>query len=82
MSTYPVGVPSAIHIAGHAACEKADGVWCDPSSAGDYPAPPSRIPWQEIQRGIADQLDEGMVLKPAVKYQRVAQTMGIPRDNH
>ena len=25
---------------------------------------------------------EGMVLKPAVKYQRVAQTSGMPRDNH
>jgi dihydroxy-acid dehydratase len=28
------------------------------------------------------QFDEGMVLKPAVKYQRLAQTMGVPRDNH
>ena len=51
-------------------------------AAGGYPAPASQTPWQEIQRGIVDQLDEGMVLKPAVKYQRVAQTMGIPRDNH
>jgi hypothetical protein len=23
-----------------------------------------------------------MVLKPAVKYQRIAETKGIPRDNH
>lgn len=52
------------------------------AAAGGYPAPPSQTPWQEIQRGIVDQLDGGMVLKPAVKYQRVAQTMGIPRDNH
>ncbi|PWC35746.1 IlvD/Edd family dehydratase [Azospirillum sp. TSO35-2] len=51
-------------------------------AAGGYPVPPSQTPWQEIQRGLVDQLDEGMVLKPAVKYQRVAQTMGIPRDNH
>ena len=29
-----------------------------------------------------DALSEGMVLKPAVKYQRVAQTAGIPRRNH
>jgi dihydroxy-acid dehydratase len=43
--------------------------------------PPSQTPWQEIQRGMVDQLAEGMVLKPAVKYQRVAQN-GIPRDNH
>jgi dihydroxy-acid dehydratase len=41
-----------------------------------------QTPWQEIQRGMVDQLAEGMVLKPAVKYQRIAQTRGIPRDNH
>jgi dihydroxy-acid dehydratase len=49
---------------------------------GGFPIPRSQTPWQEIQRGIVDQFDEGMVLKPAIKYQRVAQTMGIPRDNH
>ena len=48
---------------------------------GGYPIPKHQTPWQEIQRGMVDQLDEGMVLKPAVKYQRVAQTSGIPRDN-
>ncbi len=42
----------------------------------------NQTPWQEIQRAMVDQFDEGMVLKPAVKYQRVAQTMGVPRDNH
>jgi dihydroxy-acid dehydratase len=47
-----------------------------------FPYPASQTPWQEIQRGIEDQLSAGMVLKPAVKYQRVAQTMGVPRDNH
>jgi len=31
---------------------------------------------------MVDQLSEGMVLKPAVKYQKVAQTFGVPRDNH
>jgi dihydroxy-acid dehydratase len=41
----------------------------------------SQTPWQEIQRGMVDQLAEGMVLKPAVKYQRVAES-SIPRDNH
>jgi dihydroxy-acid dehydratase len=50
--------------------------------AGGYHFPASQTPWQEIQRGMVEQLDEGMVLKPAVKYQRVAQTAGIPRDNH
>jgi dihydroxy-acid dehydratase len=42
----------------------------------------NQTPWQEIQRSMVDQFDEGMVLKPAVKYQRVAQSMGVPRDNH
>jgi dihydroxy-acid dehydratase len=31
---------------------------------------------------MVDQMADGQVLKPAVKYQRVAQTGGIPRDNH
>ena len=47
-----------------------------------YAYPASQTPWQEIQREMVDQLADGMVLKPAVKYQKVAQTMGIPRDNH
>lgn len=51
-------------------------------AAGGHPYPDSQTPWQEIQRGIVDQLSEGMVLKPAVKYQRIAQTRGLPRDNH
>jgi dihydroxy-acid dehydratase len=50
--------------------------------AGGYKYPESQTPWQEIQRGMVDELSNGMVLKPAVKYQRVAQTKGIPRDNH
>lgn len=49
---------------------------------GGYPYPPSQTPWQEIQRSMVDQLSEGMVLKPAVKYQKVSQTFGVPRDNH
>jgi dihydroxy-acid dehydratase len=48
---------------------------------GGYRYPESQTPWQEIQRGMVDQLADGMVLKPAVKYQRVAQK-SIPRDNH
>jgi dihydroxy-acid dehydratase len=49
---------------------------------GGYKFPASQTPWQEIQRGMVEQFDEGMVLKPAVKYQRVAQNAGTPRDNH
>jgi dihydroxy-acid dehydratase len=50
---------------------------------GGFQYPAHQTPWQEIQRGIVAQFDEGMVLKPAVKYQRVAQQgQGYPRDNH
>jgi dihydroxy-acid dehydratase len=48
---------------------------------GGYEYPASQTPWQEIQRGMVDQLADGMVLKPAVKYQRVAQK-NVARDNH
>ncbi|MGH6664940.1 MAG: IlvD/Edd family dehydratase [Pseudolabrys sp.] len=41
----------------------------------------SQTPWQDIQRAMVDQLADGMVLRPAVKYQRVAQR-SVPRDNH
>ncbi|HEU5019605.1 MAG TPA: IlvD/Edd family dehydratase, partial [Pseudolabrys sp.] len=46
-----------------------------------FPYPPSQTPWQEIQRAMVDQLSDGMVLKPAVKYQRIAEK-SVPRDNH
>lgn len=49
---------------------------------GGYPFPESQTPWQEIQRSMVDQLADGMVLKPAVKYLDVARKMGVPRDNH
>ena len=49
---------------------------------GGYPYPESQTPWQQIQREMVAQFDEGMVLKPAVQYQRLAQTTGVPRDNH
>jgi dihydroxy-acid dehydratase len=49
--------------------------------SGGYHYPPSQTPWQEIQRAMVDQLGSGMVLQPAVKYQRVAQKF-VPRDSH
>lgn len=51
-------------------------------SEGGYAYPESQTPWQEIQRGIVDQFDEGMVLKNATKYQAIAQKRGLPRDSH
>ena len=49
---------------------------------GGYHYPKHQTPWQEIQRSMVDQLSEGMVLKPAIKYLDIARTSGLPRDNH
>jgi dihydroxy-acid dehydratase len=49
---------------------------------GGYPIPASQTPWQEIQRAGIGQLETGAVLEGAVKYQRLAQTIGVPRHNH
>ncbi len=54
----------------------------DLESMGGYKFPKHQTPWQEIQRGIVGQLGDGAILKPAEKYQRIAQTNGVPRDNH
>ncbi|MCT2401180.1 IlvD/Edd family dehydratase [Novosphingobium mangrovi (ex Huang et al. 2023)] len=49
---------------------------------GGYAYPASQTPWQEIQRSVVGQMDTGAILEGAEKYQRIAQTMGLPRDNH
>jgi dihydroxy-acid dehydratase len=58
-------------------------------ASGGYRSPRSQTPWQEIQRRMVEQLDRGMVLKGATKYQRISQKpggvdapRGVPRDNH
>ncbi len=53
------------------------GLKADP----DY-MPPAQTPWQEIHRALTGQFDGGAVLEMAVKYQRVAQAHGLPRDSH
>ncbi|UUL83195.1 IlvD/Edd family dehydratase [Sphingomonas qomolangmaensis] len=52
------------------------------TEAGGYAYPASQTPWQEIQRATVGQLQTGAILEGAEKYQRIAQTMGLPRDNH
>src|SRR5690606_28692179 len=49
---------------------------------GGFACPPSQTPWQEIQRALVGQLDSGAILEGSEKYRRIAQTMGVPRDNH
>jgi dihydroxy-acid dehydratase len=50
-------------------------------AAGGYAYPAHQTPWQEIQRGMVRQFDEGMVLGPAPAYRDVARK-ALPRDNH
>ncbi|WP_439571880.1 IlvD/Edd family dehydratase [Sphingomonas sp.] len=47
----------------------------------DY-VPQSQTPWQEIHRNVTGQFEGGAVIELAVKYQRIAQTRGLPRDSH
>jgi dihydroxy-acid dehydratase len=49
---------------------------------GGYANPPSQTPWQEIHRSLTGQFAGGAVLESAVKFQRIAQTAGLPRDSH
>lgn len=51
-------------------------------AAGGYKYPESQTPWQEIQRAVVGQMETGAVLENAVKYQDIAHTRGLPRDNH
>jgi dihydroxy-acid dehydratase len=46
------------------------------------PALVDQTPWQELSRRHVGQLQDGACLDFAVKYQKVATTFGIPRDNH
>jgi len=51
-------------------------------AAGGYRFPPSQTPWQAMQRAAVGQLQTGAILEGAADYQRIAQTRGLPRDNH
>ena len=51
-------------------------------AAGGYKYPASQTPWQEMQRDVVGQLETGAVLEPAIKYHRIVDTIGLPRDNH
>ena len=49
---------------------------------GGYQYPKSQTPWQAMQRRTVGQMGSGACLEDAVEFQRIAQTMGLPRDNH
>ena len=52
------------------------------AASGGYPYPPSQTPWQAIQRSLVGQLESGAILEGSEAFQRIAQTRGLPRDNH
>ncbi|HWU01967.1 MAG TPA: dihydroxy-acid dehydratase, partial [Novosphingobium sp.] len=54
----------------------------DLEAAGGYAYPASQTPWQAIQRERVGQMGSGAILEGAEQFQRIAQTRGLPRDNH
>ncbi len=51
-------------------------------AAGGYQYPASQTPWQVLQRAVVGQMATGAILEGAEQFQRIAQTQGLPRDNH
>ena len=51
-------------------------------AAGGFRYPASQTPWQAIQRTLVGQLNTGAILEGSEEFQRIADTMGLPRDNH
>jgi dihydroxy-acid dehydratase len=49
---------------------------------GGYAYPEAQTPWQAIQRALTGQLGTGAILEGSEAFQRIAQTRGLPRDNH
>ncbi len=49
---------------------------------GGFKYPASQTPWQEMQRRTIGQMDTGACLEDAIEFQQIAQTKGLPRDNH
>ena len=52
------------------------------AAEGGYRYPASQTPWQEMQRAVVGDMATGAILEGSEKYQRIAQTHGIPRDSH
>ena len=52
------------------------------AESGGYAYPASQTPWQEIQRALVGQLESGAILEGSEQFQQIAQTQGLPRDNH
>ena len=62
--------------------EEIDSRFKTLAANGGFPIPQSQTPWQEIFRERVTQFDEGMIMKGADKYQKIATSKGVPRHNH
>ena len=51
-------------------------------AAGGFKHPPNQTPWQEIYRNTVGQQSTGGCIELATRYQNVAGTFGVARDNH
>ncbi|GEO36540.1 dihydroxy-acid dehydratase [Skermanella aerolata] len=51
-------------------------------AALNLPVLKNQTPWQEIYRSLVGQLSDGACLEPALKYQDVVHTSGLPRHSH
>src|SRR6201984_1009171 len=49
---------------------------------GGLKHPPNQTPWQEIYRNTVGQQSTGACMELATRYQNVAGTFGVARDNH
>ncbi len=53
-----------------------------PGGGGRLRLSASQTPWQAMQRAAVGQMHTGAILEGAEAFQRIAQTRGVPRDNH
>lgn len=52
------------------------------AAEGGFAMPENQSPWQQYFREMVEPFAQGMVLRDAPSYKAIAQTKGIPRDNH
>ena len=52
------------------------------TASGGFKHPPNQTPWQEIYRNTVGQQSTGACMELATRYQNVAGTFGVARDNH
>jgi dihydroxy-acid dehydratase len=54
----------------------------DLKSSGGFKYPAHQTPWQELYRSTVGQQATGACMELATRYQNIAGTIGVARDNH